>query len=64
MRQSVEMCRELIAGGARGLHFYTLNLEKSTKEILLELQLINKEQLRRVLPWVNVRPFRFLHYVN
>lgn len=49
------MCRKLIEGGVRGLHFYTLNLEKSTKDILLELKLINKEQLRRPLPWVNVR---------
>lgn len=32
-----EMCKRLIAGGAPGLHMYTLNLEKSVLEILTNL---------------------------
>lgn len=55
VKQAAEMCRKLIEGGVRGLHFYTLNLEKSVKDILLDLKLITKDQIRRQLPWVNVR---------
>ena len=64
VKQSVEMCRQLIEGGVRGLHFYTLNLEKSCKDILLELKLVTKEQLRRSLPWVNVPPPKNIILVN
>jgi methylenetetrahydrofolate reductase (NADPH) len=39
VRLGVEMCRELIAAGSKGLHFYTLNLEKITYGILEELGL-------------------------
>jgi methylenetetrahydrofolate reductase (NADPH) len=34
-----QMCRDLIAGGAVGLHFYTLNLEVVTNAILKNLGL-------------------------
>eukprot|EP01125_Pyxidicula_operculata_P022265 TRINITY_DN8_c0_g1_i1.p1 TRINITY_DN8_c0_g1~~TRINITY_DN8_c0_g1_i1.p1 ORF type:complete len:595 (-),score=162.46 TRINITY_DN8_c0_g1_i1:88-1872(-) len=55
VKQCVEMCRELIANGVRGLHFYTLNMEVSVQKILLELGLINETHLRRELPWVGAR---------
>jgi len=55
VKQGAEMCRKLIEGGVRGLHFYTLNLEKSTKDILMDLKLVTKEQLRRPLPFFNPR---------
>ena len=36
---AVAMCKRLVAGGVRHLHFYTLNLEKSVNRILAGLGL-------------------------
>jgi len=47
----VQMCRELLAAGTLGLHFYTLNLEKSVTQILEELDLIACSRPARALPW-------------
>ena len=33
-----QLCQRLIAGGAPGLHFYTLNLAKPTQAILQRLE--------------------------
>lgn len=33
-----ELCQELIAGGAPGIHFYTMNSARATKEILSRLK--------------------------
>jgi methylenetetrahydrofolate reductase (NADPH) len=41
--QMTEMCRELLAGGVRHLHFYTLNLDKSTTAVLRNLKLIPED---------------------
>ena len=38
----VKMCKALIDSGSRGLHFYTLNLEKVTYAILKELGIYNE----------------------
>ncbi|BFZ54877.1 methylenetetrahydrofolate reductase (NAD(P)H) met13 [Savitreella phatthalungensis] len=35
-----EMCRTLIAGGISHLHFYTMNLEKATRQVMEELKLV------------------------
>lgn len=39
VRIGATMCRALLAAGHKGLHFYTLNLEKVTYGILRELGL-------------------------
>ncbi|MEI2712765.1 MAG: methylenetetrahydrofolate reductase [NAD(P)H] [Nocardioides sp.] len=39
IRVAVELCEELLDGGAPGLHFYTLNRSKATREILEALRL-------------------------
>lgn len=46
----IEMCRELLAAGTPGLHFYTLNLEKAVVQILDGLGLVSKN-VARSLPW-------------
>jgi methylenetetrahydrofolate reductase (NADPH) len=49
----IDMCRKLLDAGVVGLHFYTLNLEKSVVKTLKGLNLITKETLGRSLPWAN-----------
>jgi methylenetetrahydrofolate reductase (NADPH) len=39
IRIASELCEELLAGGAPGLHFYTLNRSKATREIFAALKL-------------------------
>lgn len=36
---AAELCEELLAGGAPGLHFYTLNRSKATREIFARLNI-------------------------
>lgn len=43
IEHSVEQCAELLAGGAPGVHFYTLNRSRSTRDIL--------SRLRELQPW-------------
>jgi len=44
IQAGVEMCQAVLDGGAPGLHFYTLNLERVVVGTLLGLKLITKEQ--------------------
>lgn len=53
--QMVEMCKVLIENGVCGLHFYTLNQERSVTRILLGLGLLNPDALVKPLPWTGVR---------
>ncbi|KAM9855431.1 methylenetetrahydrofolate reductase (NADPH) [Aulostomus maculatus] len=59
IQQAVEMCRVLLdSGKVPGLHFYTLNREVATMEVLRHLGLW-KEDPRRPLPWaVSAHPKR------
>jgi methylenetetrahydrofolate reductase (NADPH) len=59
-----DMCREIINAdiGIRGLHFYTMNLERGTKLLLEELNFVPRVETIKPLPWRQVSghsPFRF-----
>ena len=44
------MCRQLLESGIPGLHFYTLNLERSVTNILEDLGFVN-QKLNGRMPW-------------
>ncbi|KAF2836057.1 methylenetetrahydrofolate reductase 2 [Patellaria atrata CBS 101060] len=48
-----DMCRKLLANGINHLHFYTMNLEKATRMVLEELNLLPdlETPLEKPLPW-------------
>ncbi|KAG6821203.1 hypothetical protein H0H93_004024 [Arthromyces matolae] len=48
-----ELCRRILGEdlGIRGLHFYTMNLEKATKMLLEELNLVPRVEVIKPLPW-------------
>lgn len=52
-----DMCRRILKEdiGIRGLHFYTMNLEKGTKMLLQELNLVPRVETIKPLPWRQVR---------
>lgn len=54
-----DMCRRVLKEdiGIRGLHFYTMNLEKGTKMLLEELQLVPRVETIKPLPWRQVSGF-------
>jgi methylenetetrahydrofolate reductase (NADPH) len=51
-----DMCRKILAAGLgiQGLHFYTMNLEKGTKMLLEELNLMPRVETIKPLPWRQV----------
>jgi methylenetetrahydrofolate reductase (NADPH) len=51
IKLAVEMCRELLNAGVYGLHFYTLNREVATAQIVKELGLVKDNEIYRELPW-------------
>ncbi|KIK08883.1 hypothetical protein K443DRAFT_671940 [Laccaria amethystina LaAM-08-1] len=52
-RLVADMCRRILKEdiGIRGLHFYTMNLEKGTKMLLEELNLVPRIETIKPLPW-------------
>ncbi|EPQ56800.1 hypothetical protein GLOTRDRAFT_105411 [Gloeophyllum trabeum ATCC 11539] len=48
-----DMCRKILQAdiGIRGFHFYTMNLEKATRMLLEELQLVPRVETIKPLPW-------------
>ncbi|KAG0220573.1 hypothetical protein BGX31_010837 [Mortierella sp. GBA43] len=51
VKLAIEMCQEIKAAGINGFHYYTLNLEKSTRLILEGLQFVVQRENVRQLPW-------------
>jgi len=51
VKLAVQMCREIQEAGIQGFHFYTLNLEKSTRLILEGLGFVAPRENIRSLPW-------------
>jgi methylenetetrahydrofolate reductase (NADPH) len=51
-----DMCRRILDEklGIHGLHFYTMNLEKGTKMLLEELNLVPRVETIKPLPWRQV----------
>jgi methylenetetrahydrofolate reductase (NADPH) len=51
-----DMCRKILDAdlGIRGLHFYTMNLERGTKMLLEELNLVPRVETIKPLPWRQV----------
>lgn len=51
-----EMCRRILDEdlGIKGLHFYTMNLEKGTRMLLEELKLVPRVEVVKPLPWRQV----------
>lgn len=51
------LCRKILDAniGVCGLHFYTMNLEKGTKMLLEELNLVPRIETIKPLPWRQVR---------
>lgn len=51
-----DMCKKILKAdiGIRGLHFYTMNLEKGTKMLLEELSLVPRVETVKPLPWRQV----------
>eukprot|EP01101_Sappina_pedata_P003993 TRINITY_DN1634_c0_g1_i1.p1 TRINITY_DN1634_c0_g1~~TRINITY_DN1634_c0_g1_i1.p1 ORF type:complete len:568 (-),score=188.55 TRINITY_DN1634_c0_g1_i1:321-1985(-) len=49
VKLAIDMCQELLAAGIKGLHFYTLNLEKTVLQIVEGLKLTKESP--RPLPW-------------
>eukprot|EP00276_Gloeochaete_wittrockiana_P005145 CAMPEP_0184655738 /NCGR_PEP_ID=MMETSP0308-20130426/14383_1 /TAXON_ID=38269 /ORGANISM="Gloeochaete witrockiana, Strain SAG 46.84" /LENGTH=592 /DNA_ID=CAMNT_0027092455 /DNA_START=195 /DNA_END=1973 /DNA_ORIENTATION=+ len=48
----IKMCRKILdAGASPGLHFYTLNLEKSVTKIIEGLGMVDLNKAHRPLPW-------------
>jgi methylenetetrahydrofolate reductase (NADPH) len=51
-----DMCRKILAApiGLQGLHFYTMNLERGTRLLLEELNLVPRIETVKPLPWRQV----------
>jgi methylenetetrahydrofolate reductase (NADPH) len=51
-----DMCRKILKAGLgiKGLHFYTMNLERGTKMLLEELGFVPRVQTVKPLPWRQV----------
>lgn len=55
-RLVADLCRQVLGAGLgiKGLHFYTMNLERGTKMLLEELGFVPRVQTLKPLPWRQV----------
>jgi methylenetetrahydrofolate reductase (NADPH) len=51
----LKLCKQVLAAGSPGIHFYTFNLETNVARLLEGLSLASKSNLRRDLPWRTTR---------
>ncbi|ORX88979.1 methylenetetrahydrofolate reduct [Basidiobolus meristosporus CBS 931.73] len=51
VRLAISMCRRMQEEGILGFHFYTLNLERSTRLVLEGLNFVPAQETVRPLPW-------------
>ena len=61
-----DMCRRILKEdiGIRGLHFYTMNLEKGTKMLLEELNFVPRIETIKPLPWRQVCSSFMIHILT
>lgn len=61
-RLVANLCRQILAAdiGIKGLHFYTMNLEKGCRLLLEELNLVPRVEVVKPLPWRQVRKVHWL----
>lgn len=50
IQNCVATCKKLMANGVKGIHYYTMNLEKSTYQTIKRLGIMVKSKLRE-MPW-------------
>lgn len=57
IRLVATLCRQILSAdiGIKGLHFYTMNLEKGCRMLLEELNLVPRVDIVKPLPWRQVR---------
>lgn len=60
-----DMCRRILNAnlGIHGLHFYTMNLEKGTRMLLEELNLVPRVETIKPLPWRQVSCILHLYII-
>ncbi|KAI9018964.1 methylenetetrahydrofolate reductase-domain-containing protein [Hyaloraphidium curvatum] len=59
VKVTVDMCRKLLGAGLKGFHFYTLNLEKSVRLVLEQLNFVAPSDQVKPLPWApSLKPKR------
>ncbi|CAG8582909.1 10938_t:CDS:2, partial [Ambispora leptoticha] len=51
IKLAINMIRKMYSHGVKGFHFYTMNLERSTRLILEELQFVAPVETSKPLPW-------------
>eukprot|EP01029_Cantina_marsupialis_P022206 TRINITY_DN5412_c0_g2_i1.p1 TRINITY_DN5412_c0_g2~~TRINITY_DN5412_c0_g2_i1.p1 ORF type:complete len:597 (-),score=203.32 TRINITY_DN5412_c0_g2_i1:321-2111(-) len=51
INRAVEMCQKLLESGVPGIHYYTLNMESSVRQVVQNLGLTADVVTRKAFPW-------------